>query len=52
MTTMSYQKNLSTHFPILLFFTFLMFNVFTINAQTKSDVKKWKQLFNGKDLTG
>lgn len=52
MTTMSYQKNLSTHFPILLFFTFLMFNVFTINAQTKSDVKKWEQLFNGKDLTG
>ena len=49
---MSYQKNQYTHFPILLFFTFLMFNVFTINAQTKSDVKKWKQLFNGKDLTG
>ena len=52
MTTMSYQKNQSNHFPILLFFTFLMFNVFTINAQTKKDVSQWKQLFNGKDLTG
>ena len=52
MTTMSYQKNQSSHFPILLFFTFLMFNVFTINAQTKKDVSQWKQLFNGKDLTG
>jgi len=52
MTTMSYQKNQSNHFSILLFFTFLMFNVFTINAQTKKDVSQWKQLFNGKDLTG
>jgi Domain of Unknown Function (DUF1080) len=52
MTTMSYQKNQSNHFPILLFFTFLMFNVFTINAQTKKEVSQWKQLFNGKDLTG
>ena len=52
MTTMSYQKNQSNHFSILIFFTFLMFNVFTINAQTKKDVSQWKQLFNGKDLTG
>ena len=52
MTTMCYQKNQSNHFSILLFFTFLMFNVFTINAQTKKDVSQWKQLFNGKDLTG
>ena len=45
-------KNQSNYFCILLFFTFLIFNVFTINAQTKKDVSQWKQLFNGKDLTG
>ena len=49
---MCYQKNQSTPFSILLVFTFLLFSVFTINAQTKKDVSQWKQLFNGKDLTG
>ena len=52
MTTMSYQKNHSNHLSIVIVFAFLMFNVFTINAQTKKDVSQWKQLFNGKDLTG
>lgn len=52
MTTMYYQKNQSNHFSILLVFAFLMFSVFTINAQTKKDVSQWKQLFNGKDLSG
>lgn len=52
MTTMSYQKNHSNHLSIVIVFVFLMFNVFTINAQTKKDVSQWKQLFNGKDLTG
>ena len=52
MTTMSYQKNQSNHFSIVIVFAFLMFSVFTINAQTKKDVSQWKQLFNGKDLTG
>ena len=49
---MCYQKNQSTPFSILLVFTFLLFSVFTINAQTKKDVSQWKQLFNGKDLSG
>ena len=52
MTTMSYQKNHSNHLSIVIVFAFLIFNVFTINAQTKKDVSQWKQLFNGKDLTG
>lgn len=52
MTTMSYQKNHSNHLSIVIVFVFLMFNVFTINAQTKKDVSQWKQLFNGKDLIG
>ena len=52
MTTMSYQKNQSNYFSIVIVFVFLMFNVFTINAQTKKDVSQWKQLFNGKDLIG
>ena len=52
MTTLSYQKNHSNHLSIVIVFVFLMFNVFTINAQTKKDVSQWKQLFNGKDLTG
>ena len=52
MTTMSYQKNHSNHLSIVIVFAFLMFNLFTINAQTKKDVSQWKQLFNGKDLTG
>ena len=52
MTTMSYQKNHSNHLSIVIVFVFLMFNVFTINAQTKKDVSQWKQLYNGKALTG
>ena len=52
MTTLSYQKNHSNHLSIVIVFAFLIFNVFTINAQTKKDVSQWKQLFNGKDLTG
>ena len=52
MTTMSYQKNHSNHLSIVIVLAFLIFNVFTINAQTKKDVSQWKQLFNGKDLTG
>ena len=52
MTTMSYQKNHSNHLSIVIVFAFLMFNLFTINAQTKKDLSQWKQLFNGKDLKG
>jgi len=52
MALMCYQKNQSNHFSILIVFAFLMFSVFTINAQTKKDVSQWRQLFNGKDLTG
>ena len=52
MTTLSYQKNHSNHLSIVIVFAFLIFNVFTINAQTKKDVSQWKQLFNGKDLIG
>ena len=46
------QKNIA-----LLFFSFFLFIVLFMNstlsiAQTKTESKDWKQLFNGKDLTG
>ena len=48
---MNRKKNVPVYFLLFLIVLFIS-NAKTSIAQTKKDVSQWKQLFNGKDLTG
>ena len=51
-TSMTHQKIVPCYLSILLVSTLFLLNGFSTNAQTKAEQLGWKQLFNGKDLTG
>ena len=48
---MNQKNNVPVYFLLFLLVLFIS-NAKTSIAQTKKDVSQWKQLFNGKDLTG
>ena len=48
---MNRKNNIPVYFLLFLLVLFIS-NAKTSIAQTKKDVSQWKQLFNGKDLTG
>jgi len=46
------RKNIAPVYFLLFLVVLFISNTNAGNAQTKKDVSQWKQLFNGKDLTG
>jgi len=46
------RKNIAPVYFLLFLLVLFISNTNAGNAQTKKDVSQWKQLFNGKDLTG
>ena len=49
---MKYKNKAQSYFTILVLIIICVSTTSSVFAQTKKDVSQWKQLFNGRDLTG
>jgi len=49
---MNYKNKANRYFTFLVLIIICVSTTNNVFAQTKKDVSQWKQLFNGKDLSG